>query len=398
MVEVRRLISSGLGGGDLGHRGPRRGYRVLVSSSGPVRSNGPVSASGSERGHLAALAAVFIWALVPVGTRFFVLRVDPTVFNVVRYAASGASALPFFFHARPWRWPARDQMLLAGCALLAVPGYNIPVAIGAQSVPAAQLGLLIATEPAFIVAFTLLLQRRRMRWRVIAGCAVALAGVALTSGALTAPRILQWAGAAQVLAGAAAWSCYTVLVARLNKSHGALGVTGAVLVVGTVALMVVSAPMLPSKPWPDSAMLLALAAMGVASSTVGFLLWNYAGALLPAERLGSVSLSHTGGLRCGWKPVSARVVDASDPLRRRIDGVRRVDRIARGRAGCGRPGISPRGVAHSIRCDYFSQWGPRPQAANRGAQRRRPRPRARTASTIDRAASPPIRGMRSAAD
>jgi len=245
-----------------------------------------VGASGSERGHLAALAAVVIWALVPVGTRFFVLRVDPTVFNVIRYAASGASALPFFFLARPWRWPARDQMLLAGCALLAVPGYNIPVAIGAQSVPAAQLGLLIATEPAFIVVFTLLLQRRRMRWRVIAGCAIALVGVALTSGALSAPRTLQWAGALQVLTGAAAWSCYTVLVARLNQSHGALGVTGAVLVVGTVALMVVSAPMLPSKPWPDSAMLLALAAMGVASSTVGFLLWNYAGASLPAERLG----------------------------------------------------------------------------------------------------------------
>jgi drug/metabolite transporter (DMT)-like permease len=245
-----------------------------------------VSASGTERGQLAALAAVVIWALVPVGTRFFVLRVDPTVFNVIRYAASGASALPFFFHARPWRWPARDQILLIGCAMLAVPGYNIPVAIGAQSVPAAQLGLLIATEPAFIVAFTLLLKRRRMRRRVIVGCAVALAGVALTSGALTAPHTLKWAGALEVLTGAAAWSCYTVLVARLNQSHGALGVTGAVLVVGTVALMAVSAPMLPSKPWPDSQMLLALAAMGVASSTVGFLLWNYAAAKLPVERLG----------------------------------------------------------------------------------------------------------------
>lgn len=243
-------------------------------------------ASGCERGYLAALAAVIIWALVPVGTRFFVLRVDPTVFNVIRYAASGASALPLFFYARPWRWPSRDQILLAGCALLAVPGYNIPVALGAQTVPAGELGLLIATEPAFIVAFTLLLQRRRMRWRVIVGCAVALAGVALTSGVLTSPRTLHWASDLQVLTGAASWSCYTVLIARLNQRYGAAGVTGAVLVVGTVALMVVSVPMIHWKPWPDSSMMLTLAAMGVASSTVGFLLWNYAGALLPAERLG----------------------------------------------------------------------------------------------------------------
>jgi drug/metabolite transporter (DMT)-like permease len=245
-----------------------------------------VRASGSERGYLAGLAAVIIWALVPVGTRFFVLRVDPTVFNVIRYAASGAFALPFFFYARPWRWPRRDQILLAGCALLAVPGYNIPVALGAQTVPAGELGLLIATEPAFIVAFTLLLQRRRMRWRVIGGCAVALAGVALTSGVLTSPRTLHWASTLQVLTGAAAWSCYTVLVGRLNQRYGAVGVTGAVLVVGTVALMAVSLPMIHWNAWPDSTMLLALAAMGVASSTVGFLLWNYAGALLPAERLG----------------------------------------------------------------------------------------------------------------
>jgi drug/metabolite transporter (DMT)-like permease len=98
-----------------------------------------VRASGSERGHLAALAAVIIWPLVP--------------------------------------------------------GYSIPVALGAQTVPAGERGLLIATEPAFIVAFTLLLQRRRVRWRVIGGCAVALAGVALTSGVLTSPRTMQWAGA-----------------------------------------------------------------------------------------------------------------------------------------------------------------------------------------------------------
>jgi hypothetical protein len=48
---------------------------------------------GSERGHAAALAAVIIWALVPVGTRFFVLRVDPIIFNVIRFVASGAASV-----------------------------------------------------------------------------------------------------------------------------------------------------------------------------------------------------------------------------------------------------------------------------------------------------------------
>jgi drug/metabolite transporter (DMT)-like permease len=245
-----------------------------------------VSFSGSERGYLAALGAVIIWALVPVATRFFVLRVDPFVFNVIRFAASGTAALPLFFYARPWRWPLRDQILLLWCSLLAVPGYNIPVALGARTVPAGELGLLIATEPAFIVAFTLLLQRRRIRWPVIGGCGLALVGVTLTSGVLQSPQVFRVMSTLQVLAGAASWSCYTVLAVRLNQRYGALGVTGAILVLGTAALMVMSIPATHLTEWPDSAMTVMLAAMGIGSSLIGFSLWNYAGASVPAERLG----------------------------------------------------------------------------------------------------------------
>jgi drug/metabolite transporter (DMT)-like permease len=242
--------------------------------------------SGSERGHVAALAAVIVWSLVPVGTRFFVLRVDPFVFNIIRFAASGTAALPLFLYARPWRWPLRDRVLLLWCSLLAVPGYNIPVALGARAVPAGELGLLIATEPAFIVAFTLLLQGRRVRWPVIGGCALALVGVTLTSGVLQSPQVFKVTSVLQVLAGAASWSCYTVLAVRLNQRYGALGVTGAILVVGTAALMAMSLPATHLNEWPNSAMTGMLAAMGVGSSLIGFMLWNYAAVSVPAERLG----------------------------------------------------------------------------------------------------------------
>jgi drug/metabolite transporter (DMT)-like permease len=227
-----------------------------------------------------------VWALVPVGTRFFVLRVDPCVFNVVRYLAAATSALPLFLRARPWRWPRSDQRLMVWCALLAVPGYNIPVAVGAQAVTAAQLGLLIATEPVLIIAFTLLLEGRRIRARIVAGCVLALCGVTLTSGVLTASASFRLTGALEVLAGATAWSIYTVLVARLYRRQGALGVTGATLVVGTVLLLLVSAPLMRGMAWPDTRAILELAAMGITSSTLGFLLWNYAGARVPPERLG----------------------------------------------------------------------------------------------------------------
>lgn len=221
-----------------------------------------------------------------MGTRFFVRRVDPYLFNDVRYAAAALSILPLFLRAQPWRWPARDLALMAGCALLAIPGYNIPVALGARIVSAGQLGLLIATEPVLIIGFALLIERRRIHSRLALGCAIALAGVTLTSGVLGGGAALQLRGVLEVLVGAASWSLYTVLVARLYRRQGALGATGAIVVVGSVLLVLASLPLMPPLVWPDIRSLLALAAMGVIGSTLGFILWNYAGSYVAAERLG----------------------------------------------------------------------------------------------------------------
>jgi drug/metabolite transporter (DMT)-like permease len=247
-----------------------------------------VSFSRPQQGMGAALAAVIIWALVPVGTRYFVLQVDPFLFNVIRFAASGGAAVPLFLRARPWRWPAADQRLLLGCAVLAVPGYNIPVALAAQTVPAGQLGLLIATEPAFIVVLTLILTRQRIVGRIWAGSALALAGVALTSPGPLPPHGSGWFSTLQALGGAASWSCYTVLAVRLNRHYGAIGVTGAILALGTVVLLAISFPLMPAIVMPDPATAAFLAGMGLASSLLGFLLWNYAAGRVPAERMGLV--------------------------------------------------------------------------------------------------------------
>lgn len=240
----------------------------------------------SKHALAAALAAVVIWALVPVGTRFFVQRVDPYMFNAIRFIASGCAALPLCVKARPWRWPAQDRWLLLACAVLAVPGYNVPVALGARTLPAGALGVVIATEPVMIAALTVLWQRRAIQPAVILGGVVAFLGVMLTSGVLNGmPRLNLWS-TAQVLSGALCWSCYTVLATRLNRHYGSFGVTGAIVVVGSMVLIAVTAPFLNAAMLPDPATTAILGAMGVTSSLLGFLLWNYAGAVLPTERLG----------------------------------------------------------------------------------------------------------------
>jgi drug/metabolite transporter (DMT)-like permease len=254
----------------------------MMQTNAPARN----PADAHRRGMAAALAAVVIWALVPVGTRFFVLRIDPLMFNVVRFAAAGAAALPWFLRAAPWRWPVRDRLVLGACALLAVPGYNVPVALGAQAVPAGELGLLIATEPVFIVCLTLLVEGRRLGRRVLIGSVLAFIGVALTSGSSGGAVTAPWTSVLEVLAGAFSWSCFTVLAGRLTARHGAFGVTGSILVIGSAALMLISWPLMRAAPWPGTEMLSALAAMGIVSSLIGFLLWSRACAALPAEQVG----------------------------------------------------------------------------------------------------------------
>jgi drug/metabolite transporter (DMT)-like permease len=241
----------------------------------------------SERAALtAALAAVLIWGLIPVGTRYFVQHVDPLLFNVIRFAASGTVALPLAWRARPWRWPARDLRTLALAALLSVPGYNIPVALGAQTIPADEIGLLIATEPLFIILFAVLIQRRQIGVRVLIGGAVALAGTVVTSGVLETRLGFEWRGAVWVLCGAASWSLYSVIAGRLNERYGTFGVTGAILVVGSAALAAVSFPAMHRVAWPDPSTALMLASLGIASSMIAFLMWNFASASLAAERVG----------------------------------------------------------------------------------------------------------------
>jgi drug/metabolite transporter (DMT)-like permease len=245
-----------------------------------------VSQVHARSGVAAALAAVIIWGLVPAGTRYFVLRLDPLSFNVIRYFCSGLGAVPFMLSARPWAWPSRDRWLLLLCALLAVPGYSIPVAIAARTLSASHTGLLIATEPVMIVLFSLWLQRRRVSARVLLGGAIALAGVALTSLATPAQLFGDWISTLQVLLGAASWSLYTVLTAQLVQRYGAFGVTGGVLVIGSIALIAGTAPLMPLTQWPSALTLVEVGSLGLFSSLLGFLLWNLAAGSLPADRLG----------------------------------------------------------------------------------------------------------------
>jgi drug/metabolite transporter (DMT)-like permease len=242
---------------------------------------------GDGGGFAPALAAVVIWGLVPVGTRFFVTTTDPLAFNVIRFGASALAALPLAIRAKPWLWRPLDILRLVAGSVLAIPAYNIPVAIAARTVPAGTMGLLIATEPIFILLFSLLLSRAAVRPTAIIGAALAFGGVALTTwSGWAGVGAGDPAGVGLVLLGCACWGLYSVLTAPLVVRYGAAGVASSILVVGGFLLMVGSLRYMGPGAWPGPVVWLELVAMGLMSALLAFLLWNKAAEAMPMSRLG----------------------------------------------------------------------------------------------------------------
>lgn len=226
-----------------------------------------------------ALAAVTMWGLAPVATRTSVGYLAPVPLLVSRLTLAAVVLMPWalpVFRALRLRSAGR---LLAAAALGQI-GYNLPVTVGLQWLSASSAGLLLATEPIWVVVLGYLLLGERAGRRVWLGSAVALAGVLTLAG----PEALAVSGGYRALAGAGlvlvaslAFAAYTIVLRPLSATHGAVPATAASTVTGAAFYLAfartLSAPMLtalPAAAWAE------IAFLALGSTAAGMLLWNRA--------------------------------------------------------------------------------------------------------------------------
>ena len=226
-----------------------------------------------------ALVAVTLWGLAPVATRAAVAHLAPLPLLVLRLGVAALVLLPWavpvFRRLRP-----RSAGRLVAAGTLGLIGYNLPVTAGLQWLPASTAGLLLATEPVWVMLLGYVFLAERGGARAWLGSAVALGGVTLLAGpaALTGSggyRAL--AGAGLVLAGTLAFGAYTIVLRPLSQAYGAVPATAASTVVGTLPYLAfagtLSAPSLAQltpSAWGE------LAFLALGSSVAGMLLWNRA--------------------------------------------------------------------------------------------------------------------------
>jgi drug/metabolite transporter (DMT)-like permease len=232
----------------------------------------------------AGLVAVVLWGLAPVATRAAVGHLSPLPLLTIRMSAASLVLLP-------WAWPtfrgltARQAGRLAAAGLLGLVGYNLPVAFGLRWLPASTAGLLLATEPVWVLVISRVFLAERGGVRPWVGSAVALAGVAalagpgaVTSAAATgAGGYHALAGVALVLAGTLAFAGYTIVARPLSQALGAIPATAAATVAGTLPYLAFSGTLASSGLGHlDAAAWAEVAFLALGSTAAGMLLWNMA--------------------------------------------------------------------------------------------------------------------------
>jgi drug/metabolite transporter (DMT)-like permease len=228
----------------------------------------------------AGLVAVVLWGLAPVATRAAVPHLSPLPLLLVRLAAASLVLLP-------WAWPVfrrlrrRSAGRLAAAGALGLVGYNLPVTAGLRWLPAATAGLLLATEPVWVMVLGRLFLGARGGVRPWLGSAAALAGVAVLAGPGAVGGVgggyRALAGTGLVLAGTLSFAAYTLALRPLSQELGAVPATAASTVVGAAPYLAAAGTLpgaglahLGPAVWAE------LAFLAFGSTVAGLLLWNVA--------------------------------------------------------------------------------------------------------------------------
>ena len=252
----------------------------------------------------AGLVAVFFWGLAPVATRAAVGHLSPLPLLLIRLATASLVLLP-------WAWPVfrrlrpRSAGRLVAAGLLGLVGYNLPVTAGLRWLPASTAGLLLATEPVWVLVLGQLFLGERGGVRAWLGSAAALGGVAVLAGPGAVGGVgggdRALAGTGLVLAATLSFAAYTIVLRPLSQELGAVPATAAATVVGSVPYLAAAGTLpgaglahLGPAVWAE------LAFLALGCTAAGLLLWSVA---VMAGDITRVSLLLTSS---PWSACSAR--------------------------------------------------------------------------------------------
>jgi len=219
----------------------------------------------SRRGLLLFLTVAFLWGVPYLLISVALEGLGPVSVVAGRVTLGAVVLVPLAWRRglpQLLREHRRPLLLLAGVEVMAP--FTL-IAIGERTVPSGLTGVLIATEPLFILAINLFWgQQERLARGAFAGVSLGFIGVVVLLGVKGVGG-----GAVLVLTAAAFYAVGALLMHRQFPTVPPLTVTAGMLTLAAGPLIVVGAALEPA-PQISARVLLAVAALGIACTAGGF--------------------------------------------------------------------------------------------------------------------------------
>ncbi len=238
---------------------------------------------------LAALVTVVLWASAFVGIRAAGEDLSPGALSLGRLAV-GSALLGFFVLVQRGRLPGRrDWPGIVICGVLWFGLYNLALNEAEQRVDAGTAAMLVGVGPILIALLAGWLLSEGFPRTLVAGCAVAFAGVVVIGLATSERGVAAGWGAILCVAAAAFYAGGVVAQKPLLSRVSGLHVTWLAATVGLVVCLPFATTLVDEARDADASSIAWMVYLGIFPTAIGFLTWAYALSRTTAGRMGAMT-------------------------------------------------------------------------------------------------------------
>lgn len=262
-----------------------------MSSSAPLPAGKRAVHAGRGRLHLVMLLVTVCWASNIIAGKQALTGFSSLALAQLRVLGTAVVFAICFFatgSVRRLKWPIRKWPLIVAAALTGVTLNQFFFIGGLARSTVAHTGLIVALGPVMVLAIAVLVRLEVLTTWKIAGMLVSFIGVGiLTADKATRGNGKLWAGDLILLAGAAVFAVYTILMKEVADQYDALTLNTLMFVLGATLMVPFCARAVAGTPWAGLRLEAwwGLGFMILGGSAAPYLLFTYALTGLTASRV-----------------------------------------------------------------------------------------------------------------
>ncbi|BCM92236.1 hypothetical protein IAD21_04115 [Abditibacteriota bacterium] len=217
--------------------------------------------------------AVVSWGASWVSIRAAVAHYSPGQLAFGRYFIASLVLLPFLLRNRP-RFERRDWLPIFISGVCGFTLYNLALNAGERTISAGAAALIGSIIPVLVTLGAHLFLKHHVSRRALLGAGISFSGVALLAlGGRDGVQIST--GALLVVGAAFCAAAYQLLQVRLRPRYGAIDLTAAAIVGGTIALLPFSGGLVGAVKTAPLSATLNMIGLGIFPGALGYVLWSW---------------------------------------------------------------------------------------------------------------------------